>query len=106
MCTFDPQTQQFTKHNLTCDSCQGYSPRSVHVRSVVINNRFYMFQNMTTNTTGLVWVVDPCLKRVFNIKLIPTTKKDDPPNNPSTGRINYAMAEVNNKVYFYGGVDE
>ncbi len=64
-----------------------------------------MFQNMTTSTVGLVWVIDPLLKRVFNIKLLATTKKDDPPNHPSTSRINYAIVESNNKIYFYGGVD-
>ena len=61
---------------------------------------------MTTVTLGLVWVIDPALKRVFNMKLIPTTKKDDPPNHPSTSRINYAIAECNNRVYFYGGIDD
>ena len=33
-------------------------------------------------------------------------KKDDPPNQPSSARINYAITECNNKVYFYGGLDE
>lgn len=61
---------------------------------------------MTECTKQLVWVIDPQLKRVFNIKLLPTTKKDDPPNKPSSARIQYAMAEVGNKVFFYGGIDD
>jgi hypothetical protein len=61
---------------------------------------------MTTETKGLVWVLDPLLKRLFNLKLIPTTKKDDPPNQPSSARINYAICECNNRVFFYGGIDE
>lgn len=61
---------------------------------------------MTEDTKQLVWVVDPTLKRAFSIKLMPTTKKDDPPNRPSSARVNYSIAEVGNKVFFYGGIDE
>jgi hypothetical protein len=46
------------------------------------------------------------MKRVFNIKLLPPSKKDDPANKPSTARINYSIAECNSKVYFYGGLNE
>ncbi len=46
------------------------------------------------------------MKHVFNIQLLPTSKKDDPPNHPSSCRLNYAIAEANNKVFFYGGVDD
>ena len=52
-----------------------------------------------------MWVIDPKLKRVFNIRLLPTSKKDDPPNQPSTARINYTIVECNNRVFFYGGID-
>ena len=51
-------------------------------------------------------VVDPALKRVFSMKLLPTTKKDDPPNRPSCARINYALAECGGRILMYGGLNE
>ena len=42
---------------------------------------------------------------MFNVRLLPTTKKDDPPNHPSSARLNYALAECGNRCYLYGGTD-
>jgi hypothetical protein len=52
-----------------------------------------------------VKVIDVKLQSVYDIKLMPTTKKDDPPNEPSTSRVHYAIAEINNRVFLYGGVN-
>ena len=51
-------------------------------------------------------VIDPVLRRAFNLKLIPTSKKDDPPNQPTSARINYAITECGNRILIYGGLNE
>lgn len=79
----------------------------------MINSRVYVFQNLqdiaTENTLvqkrSPVKVIDCQLKQVFDMRLMPTTKKDDPPNSPSGVRVNYAITEVNHRVFLYGGIN-
>jgi len=40
------------------------------------------------------------------MKLLPTSKKDDPPNKPLCARINYSLAECGGRILMYGGLDE
>ena len=42
-----------------------HSHRNVHVRSVNLNNRFYVFQNLSPSNSSAIKVVDPCLRRIF-----------------------------------------
>jgi len=39
--------------------------RSVYVRSVVLNNRFYIFQNLAASNQRAIKVIDPSLNRLF-----------------------------------------
>ena len=55
LCSYDQATNCIKEIDLECDDSEAwYTPRSVNFRSVAINNRVYIFQNMTTETKGLV----------------------------------------------------
>jgi len=51
-------------------------------------------------------VLDPALRMIIPITLCPNTAADGPPNVPSNTRVNYAIAECNNKIFMYGGLNE
>lgn len=78
----------------------------MNVRAVEINKRWYVFRNLDSTQTSPIQVIDPVLRRVFNLKLIPTSKKDDPLNQPTSARINYSIAECGGRVLMYGGLNE
>ena len=94
---------QLTHDTSTHEVLNKFKSKSQNQRAAIINNRVYVFSNLQPTTT--VQVIDPLERLIVDLKLIPTTKKDEPPNHPSVCRLNYAIAEVANKVYFYGGVD-
>ena len=60
----------------------------------------YLFTNLSSANTCSVKIVDPCLKRLFNVKLVGEK------NKWSSARINYSIASFQNKVFLYGGLDE
>ena len=72
----------------------------MYARSVVLNNRLYLFQNLSTKNSRAIKVVDPDLRRIFQIPLI---GKD---NKVSHSRINYSITNMDNKVYIYGGLND
>jgi len=77
-----------------------HSHRNVYIKSVVLNNRFYCFQNLSPENTRAVKVIDPELNRIFEIPLIGEG------NKVTEARINYSIASMNNKVYLYGGLND
>ena len=42
-----------------------HQPRNVHVRAAVLNNRFYVFQNLSASNPQAIKVIDPSLRRIF-----------------------------------------
>jgi N-acetylneuraminic acid mutarotase len=62
-----------------------------------------VFQNVGPNNGNPIKVIDPHLKRLFNLPLIKPGKGE---NKFSVTRFNYAIATFDNKVYFHGGMDE
>ena len=42
-----------------------HQPRNVHVRTAVLNNRFYVFQNLSASNPQAIKVIDPSLRRIF-----------------------------------------
>lgn len=74
--------------------------RSVHVRSVVLNNRWYVFQNLATSNSRAIKVIDPDLGRLFQIPLLGEE------NKVSAARINYSISHMNNRIYLYGGLSD
>ena len=75
--------------------------RSADTTSVVLNNRFYLFQNLTATNPHPVKVVDPSLCRLFNIDLIGEGNKVT-----ESARINYSICASASRVFLYGGVNE
>jgi hypothetical protein len=75
--------------------------RNVYSRSVAVNNRFYIFENLGPENPNCVKVVDPCLRVLCEIKLFAFANE----NKPVQARINYSIASGKGKVYLYGGVD-
>lgn len=106
MGVLDVTTNQLKLLKLDSDLPPDQTPRTVNTRAVVINNRWYVLRNLDPASTNPIQVIDPILQRIFNLKLIPTSKKDDPPNKPTSARINYALAECGNKIFMYGGLNE
>eukprot|EP00347_Sterkiella_histriomuscorum_P022030 403331930 len=70
--------------------------RSQYQRSVVINERLYIFS--TASKISPVKVFDFNMKRMFPITF--------PKFGPSITRINYSIANFKHKVYLYGGLDD
>ena len=77
-----------------------HNHRTVHSKSVNLNNRFYVFQNLSASNKRAIKVVDPCLRRIFQIPLIGEE------NKIKESRINYSISHMNNKVYLYGGLND
>ncbi|CDW83734.1 kelch repeat protein [Stylonychia lemnae] len=72
--------------------------RTSYSRSVVINDRIYIFTNLSENISSPLKIIDLNLKRLFPIQF----KKF----GPTTTRINYSISNYKHKVYFYGGLNE
>ena len=83
------------------DANKPHCHRNVHTQSVVLNNRFYVFQNVSPTNPRSVRVVDPDLRRIFEIPLLGSSE-----NGVTTARINYSIAHMSNKVYLYGGLSD
>jgi hypothetical protein len=80
--------------------------RSVNFKCIALNNRFYIVENLTPSNKLPIKVLDPALRMIVPITLCPNTAADGPPNMPSSTRFNYAIAECNNKIFMYGGLNE
>jgi hypothetical protein len=77
--SFSPQTNQLTLLPLTRDSTESPS-KTVHIRSVVVNNRLYLFENLASSVR--VWAVDPKLQVMVPLQLLAPSKQDELPNRP------------------------
>jgi len=74
--------------------------RNLFFRSVAINDRFYVFNNLDPMNQNCVMVVDPTLRMTFDIKLYGFAQE----NKPKHARINYSVAAERGKIYIYGGL--
>ena len=74
--------------------------RSVYAQSVSLNNRFYVFQNLSPENSRAIKVFDPCLRRSFQIPLLGRE------NAIKEVRLNYSISHMQNKVYLYGGLND
>lgn len=101
---YDDDTQTVTEEEWSEEQVDDINSPHIHrtadVRSVVLNDRFYLFQNVSETNLSCVKVVCPILKRMFTIKLAGTD------NKPSCSRVNYSIASFQNRVFLYGGLDE
>lgn len=85
-----------------------YKERSVYVRSVVINNRLYIFANLSPEGAArqegscVVKIVDFSLRRMFGVDMT----QSKPENRPSAVRLNYSLAHYKHKVFIYGGINQ
>ena len=80
------------------DDNKGYVDKNSDVKSVIINDRMYLFQNIAPQTQQPVKIIDFSLRRVFPVQFLDF--------KPSTVRVNYSLSCFKFKVYFYGGLDE
>lgn len=72
--------------------------RNTYTKSVVLNNRVYMFSNLSeTNPTPLK-IIDFSLRQLF-----PINSKEF---KPSCSRINYSLSNYKNKIFLYAGLNE
>ena len=84
-----------------------YKERTIYAKSLVINNRLYIFANLSPEAAGrkeggcVVKIVDFNLKRMFGVEMF----MSKPENRPSTVRVNYSIANYKHKVYLYGGLN-
>lgn len=72
----------------------------MYVRSVVINDRFYLLQNLDPLNPNCVKIADPTLRMTFDVKLYGFSQE----NKPKYARINYSLAADRGKIYIYGGL--
>jgi hypothetical protein len=77
--SFSPQTNQLTLLPLIYESMESPS-KTVHIRSVVVNNRLYLFENLASSVR--VWAVDPKLQVMVPLQLLAPSKQDELPNRP------------------------
>lgn len=70
------------------------------MKSVTINNRLYLFTNISNQLQYPVKIVDFNLQRLFTVKF------DSEAMKPSVSRLNYSIAGYKHKAYLYGGIDQ
>ena len=75
--------------------------RSGHVRSVILNDRFYVFHNLTPDNKSPIKIVDPSIRMMFDLNIYGLAAE----NRPSCSRINYSIAAERHKIFLYGGFD-
>jgi hypothetical protein len=75
--------------------------RSGHVRSVILNDRFYLFHNLTPDNKSPIKIVDPSIRMMFDLNIYGLAAE----NRPSCSRINYSIAAERHKIFLYGGFD-
>jgi len=84
-----------------------YVEKTSYLRSVTINNRMYIFSNLSPEGasrlggSSIIKIVDLNLCRVFGVDLT----KSRTENKPSSTRVNFSLASYKNKVYLYGGMN-
>ena len=79
------------------DANNPHCHRSTFSRSVLINDRLYVFSNLSPENKAPVKVIDFTMSRMFPIH--------SPKHAPSVSRINYSLSQWKHKVYLYGGLD-
>lgn len=85
-----------------------YIQTTSYSKSVLINNRLYVFTNISPESSQRkesqqnVKILDFSLKKLFDVQLFSAK----PENRPSTVRVNYSIALFKFKVYLYGGLDQ
>ncbi len=75
-----------------------HSLRSLTLNSVLLQDRAYLFTNLSATAKSPLKILD------FERGTLHSISELD--NRPSTTRIGYSLAPWKNKVYIYGGIDE
>lgn len=82
----------------SADSENPHINRTNYSKSVEINNRLYIFSNISPSNQTPLKIVDFDQRRLFSIKFEKF--------GPSVCRINYSISNFKHKAYLYGGIDE